>query len=125
MARLSQDTLKGANKLRDHTTLRAGEEHHLAPEDEQQNSFAETAPSSLNHSTTPKPNDSCLQPNGADHLYQGNYDELGLSYDLSPSEINDIFDGLTGDLDLSRIDTLFSTNLNPTMPLIPTEWMEF
>lgn len=124
MARLSQDALKGASKSRGHTS-RAREEYHPATGDAQPNSLADTASYSLNHSLSPNfAGSSTLHPNPLDDLYQAN-DEFGLGHDLCFSEIDNVFDGLDGNFDLSRVDTLFSTTLNPTVPLIPTEWMDF
>ncbi|KAE8329810.1 hypothetical protein BDV39DRAFT_213614 [Aspergillus sergii] len=125
MAQLSQDTLKEASKPRGHTS-RTGEEFHLATGDTQRNTFKDIGSSSLSHSTPPNLNDSPIIPlNHFDHLYQTNHEEFGISENLSLSELDNVLDGFDGDIDLSRIDTLFSTNLNPTLPLIATDWMNF
>jgi hypothetical protein len=71
-----------------------------------------------------------LPPNPAiDDLYQAN-DAFGLghgnghdNFSLAGININ-VFDGLDANFDLSRVNTLFSTTLNPTVPLVPTDWMD-
>ncbi len=124
MARLSQDALKGASKSRRYAS-RAREEYHPASGSARPNSSTDPALYSLNHSLSSNLGDSStLQPNPLDGLYQAD-DEFGRGHDLSLSEIDNVFDGLDGNFDLSRVDTLFSTTLNPTLPLIPTEWMNF
>lgn len=119
MTRLFHNTLKGANKFRGHAS---GDSHEqTATEDAQRGPCLDTA----NRSASPNLNDPLhSRTDGLDGSYQDNDDGFDVSLDLFFSELDHIFDGFQSELDLSRIDTLFSTILNPTMPLISTEWME-
>jgi hypothetical protein len=122
MARLAQDTLKEASKSRGHTSKNPEESTHQT-RDTQPSLFTETGSHPLEYSLNSNHFDSTLPLNHIDNMYQGNDEELALFDDLSPADINEIFGGLDGSIDLSRVDTLFSTNLNPTMPLIQPDWM--
>lgn len=124
MARLAQNTLKEASKSRGHTSKHP-EENSQPTRDTQSSPFAQTVPHSPDCQSNPNPFvSSTMSSNHLDDLHEANDEDLGLFDDLTPSVINEIFSGLDGSIDLSRVDTLFSTNLNPTMPLIHPDWMD-
>ncbi|KAJ5715899.1 uncharacterized protein N7483_013080 [Penicillium malachiteum] len=124
MARLAQNTLKEASKSRGHTS-RHPEENAQSIQDTQSSLFAETASHFPGYQSSPNPFDSATMPsNHLDGINGGNDENLGLFDDLTPSIINELFSGIDGSIDLSRVDTLFSANLNPTMPLIQSDWMD-
>ncbi|KAJ5757148.1 uncharacterized protein N7511_007330 [Penicillium nucicola] len=130
MARLAQDTLKEARKSRASVT-RNRDENSLPTRNHHSGLFTSTD----THLHYTRPPDSPLHPNDFEtttlppsHLHGilPASDEDWATFDnCSFSEINGGFDALDETFDLSRVDTLFSTNLNPTMPLIPTDWMGF
>ncbi|KAL2759758.1 hypothetical protein ACRALDRAFT_1079253 [Sodiomyces alcalophilus JCM 7366] len=48
----------------------------------------------------------------------------GIFQDLDFSDVPGIFDEFDPEFQLDRVDAVFSANLNPAMPFLPTEWMD-
>ncbi|POR34954.1 hypothetical protein TPAR_04866 [Tolypocladium paradoxum] len=136
MARLAKNTLQevervSVSKPKNQGLVRSRDEVQSADADFASGQEVQTVPSTEGVSNLPSYSPhlrlggiSAMQMNDIDDMYSVT-DEASVAFNgIAFTNIGEIFDAFDGSFDLGRVDALFSTNLNPTMPLMPKEWID-